>query len=166
MSNAEIAESSVNTEPGNNIAQTVSSVVVRFAGDSGDGMQLTGANFTWTSAEGANFTRSTLKKAGFKMSHLLRANFGRANLTGANFTNACIARANFIESNLSGVMFKKANIARTEFFNADMFNANLRGVKVTASQLAFTKNLEFAHLTPGRYADAMAARNMMFKIGR
>lgn len=46
MSNAEIAESSVNTEPGNNIAQTVSSVVVRFAGDSGDGMQLTGANFT------------------------------------------------------------------------------------------------------------------------
>jgi len=46
MSNAEIAESSVNTEPGNKPAHTVSSVVVRFAGDSGDGMQLTGANFT------------------------------------------------------------------------------------------------------------------------
>ena len=46
MSNAEIAESSVITEPGKNTAKTVSSVVVRFAGDSGDGMQLTGANFT------------------------------------------------------------------------------------------------------------------------
>jgi len=30
----------------NAVANTVESIVVRFAGDSGDGMQLTGANFT------------------------------------------------------------------------------------------------------------------------
>ena len=37
------AESSATTDA---TAKTVESVVVRFAGDSGDGMQLTGANFT------------------------------------------------------------------------------------------------------------------------
>ncbi|MDG2176861.1 MAG: 2-oxoacid:acceptor oxidoreductase subunit alpha [Gammaproteobacteria bacterium] len=46
MNNAETAESIANTEPGKTPARTVANVVVRFAGDSGDGMQLTGANFT------------------------------------------------------------------------------------------------------------------------
>ena len=103
------------------------SVIVRFAGDSGDGVQLTGSRFTQEAAlGGADLARAGLSGAGLS----------GADLSNANLKDAILLGATLNDANLKGADLAGAYLSDATFGGADLTGANLRGAKLDGADLA------------------------------
>jgi len=84
-------------------------------------------------------------------------------LSGADLSGVDLYGANLQGTNLQGADLSNSDLRKAVPSWANLSDANLKGAilegvgHLTAHQLAQAKNLEYAYLDPGRYADAVAA---------
>lgn len=82
------------------------------AGYDFSGLDLTGANFSFSDLSGTNFQDAILRDANLSFSSLVDASFENADLTGANLNFSGMEGANLTGANLTGVSMSFTGISR------------------------------------------------------